>query len=212
MNIHNKTTLLLPPVQELPQGKPASCPKCGSPYLARHGTLRRPLSDTGVSTVSVQRYRCSHCGFTFRHYPAGVGRARRSQRLVALAALLRSVGLSCTATARVLGSAEAHISQATVWRAVRNAGLRETPQRRRRMRVRVLGPNESPEGHTDGIALRFLEDPDSGEKIGVEIWGAGDVQLPNELHEFLRATGASLTGSQAQRSPEDQAPERVASR
>lgn len=188
-----KTTLMLPPVQESPEGKPAYCLRCGSPYLARHGTLRRPLSDTTVSSVSVQRYRCSHCGFTFRHYPVGVGRARRSNRLVVLAALLRSLGLSCTATARVLGTAEAHISQATVWRAVRGAGLREPSQPRRRMLVHVLEPGESPTSDPgEGLTLRFLEDPDSGEKVGVEVWSYGDEPLPSELIDFLRSSGAQL--------------------
>ena len=194
-----KTTLVLPAVQESPEGKPGFCPRCGSPYLARHGTLRRPLSDTAVSSVYVQRYRCSHCGFTFRHYPAGVSRARRSNRLVVLAALLRSLGLSCTATARVLGTAEAHISQATVWRAVRAAGLREPSQPRRRMKVRVLEHNESPEDPGEGLMLRFIEDPDSGEKVGVDVWGYGQESLPQELHEFVRSSGAELTAAPQER-------------
>ena len=188
-----KTTLLLPPVQEAPEGKPAFCPRCCSPYLARHGTLRRPLSDTTVSSVSVQRYRCSRCGFTLRQYPAGVGRARRSTRLVVLAALLRSLGLSCTATARVLGGAEAYISQATVWRAVRATGLREPSQPRRRMPVRVLASGESPEDPGEGLLLRFMEDPASGAKVGVEVWGYGEEALPPELHAFVRSSGAKLT-------------------
>lgn len=187
-----KTTLLLPRVQEAPEGKPAFCTRCGSPYLARHGTLRRPLSDTAVSSVSVQRYRCSRCGCTFRHYPDGVGRARRSNRLVVVAALLRWLGLSCTATAQVLGVAEAHISQATVWRAVRAVGMRESCQPRRRIRVQFLEPGECPGDPGEDLLLRFVEDPESGEKMGVEVWGYGDEALPAELCDFVRSSGAEV--------------------
>lgn len=187
-----KTTLLLPPVQEFPEGKPSFCIRCGSPYLARHGTLRRPLSDTAVSSVTVQRYRCSHCGCTFRHYPAGVGRARRSDRLVVLAALLRWLGLSCTATAQVLGVAEAHISQATVWRAVRAVGLRQPCQPRRRIRVRFLDPGQFPEDPGEDLLMRFVEDPESGEKMGMEAWCYGDEALPAELQDFVRSSRAQV--------------------
>jgi hypothetical protein len=121
-----------------------------------------------------------------------VGRARRSNRLVVLAALLRSLGLSCTATAKVLGTAEAHISQATVWRAVRAAGLREPSQPRRRMRIRVLEAGEAPGDPGEGLLLRFLHDPGTGDKVGVEVWGYGEDALSEELHEFVRSSGAEL--------------------
>ena len=70
-----KITLVLPAVQFAPTDHPARCPQCGSPYLARHGHLQKPLTDTKLAAVQVMRYRCSGCGKTFRHYPQGVDRA-----------------------------------------------------------------------------------------------------------------------------------------
>lgn len=188
-----KIKLVLPKVEELPEGKPSFCPRCGSPRLVHHGTLRRLVSDTTVYDVSVQRYRCSHCRFTFRDYPAGVSRARHSNRLVVLEVLLRSIGLSCTATARVLGKAEVYISQATAWRAGRAAGLREPSEPRRRIRVGVLQQGEEPKDSGEDLLLRFIEDPKSGEKIGVEVWNYGNEPFSSELQEFVRSCGAKLT-------------------
>ena len=93
-----KITLLIPQVKTQPEGRPKRCPKCSSPYLARHGAVAKALKDTKLSQVQVVRYRCSGCGVTFRHYPDGVRRSRQSKRLIVLAALMQALGLSCSVT------------------------------------------------------------------------------------------------------------------
>jgi hypothetical protein len=60
------------------------------------------------------------------------------------------------------------------------------------MRVHMLEPGETPSDPGEGLLLRFLEDPASGEKIGVEVWSYGDEPLPAELEEFIRSSGAEL--------------------
>ncbi len=144
--------------------------------------------------VGVQRYRCGQCGFTFRHYPAGVGRSRRSRRLAALAVLLRGVGLSCVTTAQVLQSTQAKISSATVWRAMRQAGLQDLGESRRRVSVKVLGSGEPLPDTPVDVAVRFLESAngESTEIHGMEIWRRRNDPLPADLVQVLESWGARV--------------------
>ena len=66
-----KITLVIPAVQSAPTGRPARCLHCAAPYLARHGSRLKPLTDTKLAAVQAMRYRCSGCGNTFGHYPVG---------------------------------------------------------------------------------------------------------------------------------------------
>lgn len=165
-----KITLLLPQVKETPAERPGRCPHCASPYLARHGSHPKPVTDTTVAQVQVVRYRCSLCRRTFRQYPTGVDRARQTQRLRVLAALMHALGLSHRATALLLGAQEAAIAPVTVWRDVQAAGL---ALRRRSLpggRVRVLGADETwVRVCGRPVCLGFTVDAQTGDTLGVEL-------------------------------------------
>lgn len=193
-----KLTLVFPVVEDspAPEGKPTYCPRCSSTRLVRHAVLRRQLIDTKHSSVAVHRYRCSRCRFTFRNYPVGVSHAAyTTNRVVVLAALLRSLGLSCTSTTRVILEAEVGISQATIWRQVRKAGiLGNTKPYRRGIHARVLEPGEEPSFPDSEVLVRFVEDPGTGQKVGIECWRRSyDGDLPHELHELVKSSGAQLS-------------------
>lgn len=146
--------LTLPSVQPVPSGRPRCCPHCGHWRLHRHGRCAKPLRDRDLSTVSVERYRCTACRRTFRHYPAGVTRADHSQRLVALGALLWAAGLSLRWCERILQVFGVVSSDTSIWRAVGQVGsaLAARPVGR----VAVLG--------VDGVALRL-----AGQTVGVVV-------------------------------------------
>ena len=64
--------------------------------------LQYPLwKDDGLK-VKVIRYRCPSCSHGFTHYPSGVSQLQQSHRLVALVALLYSLGLSLESSSLVL--------------------------------------------------------------------------------------------------------------
>lgn len=165
-----KLTLLLPPVKAVPEGRPGRCPFCRCPYLARHGTHAKPLTDTKLAAVQVLRFRCSACSRTFRHYPDGVDRARQSRRLRALAALMHGLGLSHRATAALLRVQEAGIAPVTVWRDVQAAGLAVRQRPRATQAVRVLGADETVVRlRGQAVLLGFVVDGQTGETLGVEV-------------------------------------------
>ena len=165
-----KITLVIPTVQSVPTDRPTRCPQCASPYLARHGCVTKPVTDTKLAAVQAMRYRCTGCGVTFRHYPGGVSRARQSQRLVVLAVLMQGLGLSCSATSHLLRAQEAGIAPVTVWRDVQALGQRLRQRRPAGRRVAVLGADET-YVHLQGrtTCLGVVTDAQSGETLGVEV-------------------------------------------
>jgi transposase-like protein len=104
--------------------------------------VTKPLKDHRQAAVLAERYRCCGCGRTFRHYPAGVSRATQSQRTIVLAALCYGLGLSCSASAHLLGALGIELCAMTVWRDAQAAGvaLRRT---RPGGTVQVLGADET---------------------------------------------------------------------
>jgi len=176
-----KITLVVPAVQSAPVDRPLRCPSCASPYLARHGTVPKSLTDTKITSVSVRRYRCNGCGKTFRHYPEGVSRARQSQRVVALAALLYGLGLSCSVASHLLHLQEVGGAPVTVWRDAQVLGRRLRQRLLGARTVPVLGADETyirVRGRT--VVLGVVTDAQTGETVGVEVLVAQDA------HAFLR--------------------------
>ena len=86
--------LQLPAVNSTTEERPSHCPYCRGETFQRWGQYRKPLKDPRVRAVAVYRYRCTHCQRTFRHYPAGVGRAQQSVRMKKLAVVCWAFGLS----------------------------------------------------------------------------------------------------------------------
>lgn len=189
-----KITLVIPAVQSAPTDRPIRCPYCPSPYIARHGVLRKPVTDTKTASVTVVRYRCSGCGRTFRHYPTGVSRARQTQRLVALAAVMYSLGLSCSATAHLLQLQEAGIAAVTVWRDAQALGQRLRQRPRRSGTVPVLGADETyvrVRGRT--VCLGVVTDAQTGDTLGVDILVTQDaVAFLRWLQDFVRDLGVHV--------------------
>lgn len=87
--------------------------------------------------MRVRRYRCDSCRRTFRHYPEGVNQADQSHRLVQLAAICWTLGLSLRAVSGIMGVFGLPLAHMTVWRDVQ--GMAERLRRRQPGAVRVLG-------------------------------------------------------------------------
>jgi len=189
-----KITLVAPVVKEAPTNHPSHCLYCHSPYLARHGAIQKPITDTKLSTVRVMRYRCSGCGKTFRYYPEGTSRARQSQRLVVLAALLYACGLSCSMTAHFLKLQEAGIAPVTVWRDAQALGRRLRQRPRPPRQVPVLGADETyvrVRGRT--VVLGVVTDAQSGATLGVEVLVERDAAaFLRWLRPLVRALGVAV--------------------
>lgn len=183
-----KIQLLIPVVQSFASDRPTRCPFCQHPYLARHGTVPKPVTDPKVGMVQVVRYRCGGCHKTLRHYPQGVSRARQTHRLLVMAALLYSFGLSCSVAAQFLRLQEAGIAPVTVWRDAQVLGqrLRRRPLPGRQ--VRVLGADETyvrVRGRT--VCLGVVTDAQTGETLGVDVLVEQDaVAFLRWLRRFVR--------------------------
>lgn len=184
--------LTLPSVQPTPGDRPRHCPHCGHWRLHRHGRCAKPIRDRELSTVSVDRYRCTACRRTFRHYPAGVTRADHSQRLVAIGALLWAAGLRLRWCERVLQVFGLVSSDTSIWRAVGRVGtaLASRPLGR----AQVLG--------VDGVALRLAGqtvgvvvavDDASGDLLALQLLDERDPQAVMAwLAPLVAATGATV--------------------
>lgn len=125
-------TIRPPQVEARPEGKPKGCPRCGSRYLHRHGSLPKPVKDHAIKRAVVHRYRCARCRRTFRHYPEGIGRPDQGQRLIVLAAVAWPLGSSASAIAGLFAKCDAGIGKSTALRDGRavadqlRAGLRRS--------------------------------------------------------------------------------------
>jgi transposase-like protein len=169
-----KIRLVIPAVNAAPTGRPETCPHCGHWHLHRHGTVAKPLRDHRQDTVMVVRYRCVGCGRTFRHYPDGVTAKDQSQRTVVLAALCYGLGLSCSASAQLLGGLGVAVCAMTVWRDAQAAG--ETLRRTRPAgRVRVLGADETVyRVKGQETVVGFVTDGQTGTTLDFEVLSSRD--------------------------------------
>jgi transposase-like protein len=162
--------LLIPQVKVQPDGRPGGCRFCGSSLLQRHQTVPKQVIDTQVREAKAVRYRCTACGRTFRHYPAGVSHYRQSQRVMGLAVLLWTLGLSEWATSHILHALEAGIHRSSVHRDRLRAGALLQQRRQPPGSVRVLGADETVvRVRGVGQLLGFVVDAESGETIGVDV-------------------------------------------
>ena len=85
---------MLPQVKDYPNTRPSECKHCGSVFLPRHGQTTKPIKDFHISEVSVDRYKCTDCHRTFRHYPQGVDSHTQSKRLRGFETVGWALGLS----------------------------------------------------------------------------------------------------------------------
>ena len=131
-------TLRLPKVKQKTEIRPKECPYCQGAIFQRWGKVRKPVKDNQIRNVCVYRYRCCHCGRTFRHYPEGVGRATQTQRLQKLVSIFWVLGMSLRGVALALSLFDITISHMTVWRDLQEQA-EELDKRRRCKTVRAIG-------------------------------------------------------------------------
>jgi transposase-like protein len=169
-----KIRLMIPDVNEHPTERPNACRYCGHWRLHRHGRVGKPVRDHQVQQVTVERDKCTACGRTFRHYPAGVTAQDQSQRTVMLAAVRYGLGLSCSASAAFLWAVGATIRRMSVWRDAQAAG--EALQRRRPSgSVRVLGADETVyRVRGQQVLVGFVVDDASGNTVSFDVLYGGD--------------------------------------
>jgi transposase-like protein len=197
-----KITLVIPTVNLTPTIRPDHCPYCGHWRVHRHGSVPKRLRDHQVEQVVAERYRCTGCGRTFRHYPAGVTHQQQSQRLVVLATLLWGFGLSHRAAALLLAAFGASLERMSVWRDVQRVGA---ALRRRRLppgTVRVLGADETVyRVRGREVVVGFVVDDLSGQTVGVELLVHRDAATVRAwLEPYVQALGVEVVVTDEQRS------------
>jgi transposase-like protein len=138
--------------------------------LQRHQTVPKKVIDTQVHETQAVRYRCTACRRTFRQYAEGVSHYRQSQRVIGLAVLLWTLGLSEWGTSHVLHALEAGIHRSSVHRDRLRAGALLRQRGMASGPVRVLGADET------GVRVRgtarlvgFVVDGESGQTVGVDV-------------------------------------------
>lgn len=176
--------LLVPQVKPTPADRPTACRWCQSPLLQRHQSVPKTVIDTQLRETQAIRYRCTACRRTFRHYPEGVSHYRQSRRVMGLAVLLWTLGLSEWGTSHVLHALEAGIHRSSVHRDRLRAGALLQQRAPQAGRVRVLGADET------GVRIRgqaqlvgLVVDGESGKTIGVDVLVRQDGPA---FHQWLR--------------------------
>lgn len=174
--------LRLPDVKRRVETRPQKCPYCQGDIFQRWGQVRKPVRDNRYRSVKVYRYRCCHCGRTFRHYPQGVDQADQTQRLRKLAAIFWVLGMSLRGVVIALGVFGVNLSHMTVWRDLQEQ-TELLKKRRHGKPVRVLG--------VDGL-YPLLKGKKAGVLLAVDLGNGQPVAIgqvneanPQALYRFL---------------------------
>lgn len=118
--------------------RPRECPYCEGETFQRWGQVKKKIKDVKVKSVSVYRYRCGHCGRTFRYYPEGTTCADQSERLKQFATICWTLGLSHRGVSFILSGLEVSLAHMSVWRDVQAEAGQRKKQNRKKL-VRVMG-------------------------------------------------------------------------
>lgn len=165
--------LKLPDVKRKRKDRPKKCPYCGGETFQRWGQVNKPVKDVRVRNVKVYRYRCCHCGRTFRHYPEGNSQADQTERLRLFAVILWKLGLSHRASSLVLSGLNVLVSFMTIWRDVQ--GEAQQVKRRNQWKpVRIVG--------LDGASVLGWGDK-QGVLVAVDL-GTGDPIAVGYVNEY----------------------------
>jgi len=189
--------LSVPEVKARPDTRPSRCSRCGEQVLYRAQVHpRRRFIDTKITQAETVRYGCISCGKTFHHYPQGVTRKQHSARVVVLASLLYTLGLSTDATAKVLALLGAAISKATVWRDAQEVGqgLRRRHHHQGWGKVRVLGADETVfKVKGKEVVVGFVTNAATGEILGADILVDRTTRgFAKWLRRYARRVGAKV--------------------
>lgn len=101
------------------------CKLCKSNKVVINQTLRKPVKDSVLTEVVVQRLKCKACKYSFRIYPEGVkDYSARTRRLVFLGVILYSAGLSYQKAVGFLNGMMGRELESfvTIWRDVQDIG------------------------------------------------------------------------------------------
>ena len=159
--------LKLPKVKRKTEERPKQCVYCKGETFQRWGQVHKPVKDVRVRNVKVYRYRCCHCGKTFRYYPAGNSQADQTERLRLFAIILWKLGLSYRASSLILSGLNVLVSFMTIWRDVQTEA-QQMKRRNQRKPVRVLGlDGASVLGWGDKQGVLVAVDLGTGEPIAV---------------------------------------------
>lgn len=141
----------------LSKERPQECPLCHSTSIHRWGVSSRQISDVGNKVADVYRYRCTTCGYAFRHYPDWADRSGVSRRIRRLAALSWALGLSARQVVSLFNRLGIPLNHSTVWRdgkaLVECLGSQTIPERNSRYLIDKLFLNNKEHGIGTAIVL-----------------------------------------------------------
>lgn len=112
--------LILPVVDPDRYEEPERCAevKCQGKHFLPWQEVKKNVRDSEYEEVIARRYKCLHCGQTFRVYPQGVQSGQISQRVKGMAVMLYLLGLSYGATVLMLEALGVYVSKSSVYRTV----------------------------------------------------------------------------------------------
>jgi len=158
-----KIVLQLPSVKRINSTRPRKCKYCQGETFQRWGQVAKKIKDTRIRTVTVERFRCTSCKRTFRHYPTGITHAQQSERLKKLAVICWSLGLSYRGLALILTAFGVELSRMSGWRDVQAEG--EALRRKLRWkRARLVGVDGA---WLDGEGLMVAVDLGDGQLLSI---------------------------------------------
>lgn len=172
------------------------CPHCGRFGSNIHSSIRyRAISDVKLTAIAQRRMKCPFCGTTWTIRCDGVSHARqRSQRLIAIGAILYMFGLSYRSVEKFLPLLGCRGSKSSIERDVAAAGQRAKSLHfgAPRMRVRVLGVDGTGAKMAGKRAgLLFFVDVDKGKLICVEPINETDsAKVRRHVQKVMACVGA----------------------
>lgn len=178
----------IPTVEPTVKQTPTECPykKCQGRYFKVHQDgCCKPLRDTQLEQVTVQRWKCLKCGRTHRVYPQGVSKAHQSDRLKGLSILFYVLGISYRGVEDVLEALGYALDHTTVYLNVQAAGKRVRQLRQiwlqQKGKVAVVGGDLTYlRCQGERVAIAIAVDDQTGVTLDVEI-------VDNEESETLAA-------------------------
>jgi len=182
-------TLRLSAVKEKSAERPRACRYCEASTLQGWGSTCKPVRDTQMRQLVIQRYHCTVCRRTFRYYPSGVDGGDQTVRLRQLAALAWALGLSTRSVTGLFTAFGVSLCHMTVWRDVQ-ALARHLLARRQDRRVPILGVDGVGArwgGQSQGIVVAV--DLGRGEPVAL---GVVDERDPRAVVAWLRPLAESL--------------------
>jgi transposase-like protein len=143
--------------------RPQECPHCQGETFQRWGEQTRRVKDSQIKTVRVNRYKCTNCKRTFRHYPGGITHAQQTERMKQLAVICWSFGLSYRKVEAILSAFGVSLSRMSSWRDVQ-AGAEGLRRKKQWKAARVVGVDGA---WVNGQGVMVVVDLGDGEPLEI---------------------------------------------